>query len=59
LAARKRGWIDFDAGRLLEDRTMQELTDDLWDQIIRTAWGEEQTKTNRTYSGRLQFLKTG
>jgi len=40
LAARKKNWIDFNAGSLLDDHTMDELSDELWEQLIRLASGE-------------------
>jgi altronate hydrolase len=40
LAQRKRNWIDFDAGRLLEDAPMSQLADELLKQLIAVASGE-------------------
>ncbi|CAI6077184.1 UxaA family hydrolase [Cohnella sp. JJ-181] len=59
LAARKRGWIDFDAGRLLEDRTMEELTDELWDQIVSIASGEARTNNERNGFREIAIFKDG
>ncbi|WP_027092330.1 UxaA family hydrolase [Cohnella thermotolerans] len=59
LAERKTNWIDFNAGRLLEDRSMGELTDDLWEQIVRIASGEERTKSERNGFREIAIFKDG
>ena len=59
LAARKKNWIDFDAGRLLEDRTMEQLTDELWEQIIALASGERQTLGERNGFREIAIFKDG
>ena len=41
IAQKKNGWIDFSAGRILEGKTFDELTDELFDKIVRTASGEK------------------
>ncbi|MBR4832486.1 MAG: altronate dehydratase [Butyrivibrio sp.] len=41
LADRKKRWIDFRAGDILEGKTFEELTDDLFDKILRIASGEK------------------
>ncbi len=41
IANKKSGWIDFSAGRILEGKTFDELTDELFDKIVRTASGEK------------------
>lgn len=40
LALRKKSWIDFSAGQLVEGRTMQELLPEFIDKVIRVASGE-------------------
>ena len=40
LAQRKKNWIDFSAGQLLEGRTMQDLLPELIDKILSIASGE-------------------
>ena len=40
LALRKKSWIDFSAGQLVEGRTMQELLLEFIDKVIRVASGE-------------------
>ena len=41
LAEKKRNWIDFDAGRLLADRTLEELGQELLEKVMRIASGEK------------------
>ncbi|MBE5825548.1 MAG: altronate dehydratase [Butyrivibrio sp.] len=41
IAEKKSNWIDFSAGQILEGRTFEELTDELFEKIIRTASGEK------------------
>ena len=41
IADKKNNWIDFRAGQILEGRTFEELTDELFDKIVRTASGEK------------------
>lgn len=41
LAERKKGWIDFNAGRLLEGVSMEQLTDELLDYVVSVAEGKE------------------
>jgi len=59
LAARKKNWIDFDAGRLLDDLSMEELTDELWEQIIALASGERQTLGERNGFREIAIFKDG
>jgi len=40
LAARKPGWIDFNAGQVLEGRTLENTADDLMALILKTASGQ-------------------
>ena len=40
LALKKKNWIDFDAGRLLENRTLEELGAELLEKVLKTAGGE-------------------
>jgi altronate hydrolase len=40
LAARKPGWIDFDAGAVLDGKTMDEAANDLMDLVVETASGK-------------------
>ncbi len=41
LAERKKNWIDFNAGRLLEGVSMEQLTDELLDYVVEVAEGKE------------------
>lgn len=59
LAARKPNWIDFNAGRLLEDRGMPELADGLWERIVALASGEERTRNERNGFREIAIFKDG
>ncbi|SFJ55507.1 altronate hydrolase [Paenibacillus sp. UNC496MF] len=59
LAERKKHWIDFNAGRLIEDRSMNQLTDDLWEQIIAIASGDLQTNNERNGFREIALFKDG
>lgn len=41
LADNKPNWIDFDAGRLIDNASMEELTDELFELVISVAEGRE------------------
>ena len=41
LAAHKKNWIDFDAGRLLEGKTLAELGQELMEKVLAVAGGEK------------------
>ena len=41
IASKKSNWIDFSAGQILDGRAFEELTDELFDKIVRTASGEK------------------
>ena len=41
LAERKKNWIDFDASLLIENKTMDELTEELLEYILKVASGKE------------------
>ncbi|WP_026651095.1 UxaA family hydrolase [Butyrivibrio proteoclasticus] len=41
IADKKGNWIDYRAGQILEGRTFDELTDELFEKIVRTASGEK------------------
>ncbi len=59
LAGRKKNWIDFNAGRLLEDKSMETLTDELWEQLISLASGETQTNNERNGFKEIAIFKDG
>jgi len=58
LARKKRNWIDFDAGRLLEGMTLEELGEDLLETVMRIASGE-QTKGEQNGFHDLAIFKQG
>ncbi|GIQ63997.1 hypothetical protein PACILC2_25650 [Paenibacillus cisolokensis] len=60
LAARKANWIDFDAGRLLDEAvTMDSLAAELLDFILDIASGNAQTKNERTGFREIAIFKDG
>lgn len=59
LAARKKNWIDFNAGQLLEDKSMDELTDELWSVILSIASGETLTHNERNGFKEIAIFKDG
>ena len=58
LAARKKGWIDFNAGRLLTGMDLPDLSQDLMDYVIRVASGE-QVCSERNGFHDMAIFKTG
>lgn len=60
LAERKKGWIDFDAGRLLNGSiTMESLSDELLEQILAIASGQSQTRNERSGFREIAIFKDG
>ena len=59
LAARKPGWIDFDAGQLLEGVPMDTLADRLLDQVIAVASGTAHTHSEALDKHDLAIFKDG
>lgn len=51
IAQRKPNWIDFNAGQLLEGKSMETLTDELLNQILANASGQYKAK-NETHDHR-------
>ena len=41
LAEKKKNWIDFNAGRLLEGKTLEQLGQELMDLVLETASGRK------------------
>ena len=41
LAGKKGGWIDFNAGRMVEDKTKEELAQELFDYVLSVASGKK------------------
>lgn len=58
LAEVKKNWIDFDASPLLEDTTMEQLTDDLLKYVIEVASGTE-TKNEINDYREISIFKDG
>ncbi|BBH21423.1 altronate hydrolase [Paenibacillus baekrokdamisoli] len=59
LAERKKNWIDFNAGQLLGNKSMNELTDEIWTQILSIASGESQTKNEKNGFREIAIFKDG
>ncbi|MCR8660590.1 UxaA family hydrolase [Paenibacillus endoradicis] len=59
LSQRKKNWIDFNAGSLLDDSTMEELSDEFWEQLIAIASGEIQTHNERNGFKEIAIFKDG
>ena len=58
LAQKKQNWIDFDAGRLLDGMTLEELGEDLLDTVLRIASGEK-TRSEENGFHDLAIFKQG
>jgi altronate hydrolase len=58
LAARKPHWIDFDAGRLLEGKTMEELAEELFSRVLEVASGAP-TRQERSGQRGIAIWKDG
>ena len=59
LAERKKNWIDFNAGRLLDGLSMDQLADELWTYIVELASGERQTHNERNGFREIAIFKDG
>jgi altronate hydrolase len=59
LAARKGGWIDFDAGRLLSGGAIDALAEELLDTVIAVASGDMHTRSEALDKSDLAIFKTG
>jgi len=59
LADRKKNWIDFNAGRLIEGMGMDALRDELLAQIVDLASGEKQTNNERNGFREIAIFKDG
>ncbi len=59
LKKHKPNWIDFDAGRLLSELTMDDLSKDLWEYIKKIAAGEEYTKNEQNDYREISIFKDG
>lgn len=59
LAKRKSEWIDFNAGQLLEGKTMDELSEDFFDFILKIASKEIRTKNEIHDYREISIFKDG
>ena len=59
IATRKPGWIDFNAGELLEGKSMAEETERLFAYVLAMASGEESPKSERLSKKNLAIFKDG
>lgn len=59
LATRKKNWIDFNAGALLEGKTMDELADELLDLILDVASGKTEAKNETGKFQEIAIFKDG
>lgn len=58
LSERKHSWIDFNAGRILEGVSMDELEEELWQLVLATASGRE-TKSEKNGFRDVMIFKKG
>ena len=58
LGARKPGWVDFNAGQLIEGRTMKELVPEFIDKVIGVASGERARNEENDYR-EIAIFKNG
>jgi altronate hydrolase len=58
LAARKPQWVDFNAGQLIEGRTMQELLPEFIDKVLSVASGEKARNEENDYR-EIAIFKNG
>ncbi|MBT2719830.1 UxaA family hydrolase [Bacillus sp. ISL-46] len=59
LAKRKKNWIDYNAGQLIEGKTMDELKVDLFRYILDLASGEKKTNNERFGFREISIFKDG
>jgi altronate hydrolase len=60
LAGRKPLWIDFDAGRLVEEGVpIEQLADELWERVLAVASGEDPTNNERNAYREIAIFKDG
>lgn len=59
LAKRKKNWIDFNAGTLVEDVEMDELVDEFFDYIIEVASGSKKTNNEKFGFKEIAIFKDG
>lgn len=59
LFARKKNWIDYNAGQLLLGKTMDEVSEDFYNYILDLASGKVQTRTEENGIRDLAIFKDG
>ena len=59
LYERKKNWIDFNAGQLVDGKIMETLVDEFFDYIIALASGEKQTCNERFGFKEIAIFKDG
>ena len=59
LYEKKPHWIDFNAGKLVEGKEMQEVADEFYDYLIKLASGEIKTKTEENDIRDIAIFKDG
>lgn len=59
LFQKKKSWIDFNAGTILEGKDFEDAADELWSQLIRVAGGEEKTKNEINGYREIMIFKNG
>ncbi len=59
LAKRKSNWIDFDAGQLVEEKSMEELTTELFDLVLDIASGRKKAQSESLDKRDLTIFKDG
>ena len=59
IAERKKNWIDFNAGKLLEGEPMAELTEELFDYVLKIASGEACPASEALSKKNLAIFKDG
>ena len=59
LFEKKRAWMDFNAGRLLEGEKMEVLVQELYDMVIATAEGRYEASNERAGFYQIALLRDG
>lgn len=59
LYERKGNWIDFDAGRLLTGKSLEDVKQELFDFVLKTASGEIRTKNEKNGYREIAIFKDG
>jgi altronate hydrolase len=59
LATRKSGWVDFNAGQLLENKTMPELADQLLAHVVDVASGRKLARNEENGFREIAIFKDG